>query len=117
LQTEKIVQQQAEITQSQDSLHLFERQRAELEGELEGLKTSIETRKAEAEREHRKRERLEKEIRELKSTMEQKALELKQKMLQITSSEEQQVILPVPLSHVANPHILELPAPRYAAGV
>jgi chromosome segregation ATPase len=83
--------QQAEISETQERLRVTEQENADMELELEGMRESIEARKIESEREHRKQERLEKEIRELKSTMDQKSLDIKQKLLQIQSSEEQQV--------------------------
>jgi chromosome segregation ATPase len=92
------MQQQAEISETQEKLRQADIDRAQLEGEVLQLKEAINIKKADAEREHRKRERLEKEVRELKGTLEQKSSELKQKQLQIGSADEQQTKLNIMLS-------------------
>lgn len=85
------MQQQVEITESQEKLHVLEQNNSKLQGEVDSLKQMIDTKKAEAERECQRRERLEKEARELKSAIGARASEIKQKALQLKSAEEQQV--------------------------
>lgn len=92
------MQQQAEISETQEKLRQAEIDRVQLETEASQLKEAINIKKADAERDHRKRERLEKEVRELKSTLDQKTTELKGKQLQIGSAEEQQAKLNLMLS-------------------
>jgi chromosome segregation ATPase len=91
LQSERIMQQQIEITEAQEKLQSLEASNSKLEGELEALKQMIEMKKAEAERETQRRERLEKESRELKSAIGACTSELKQKSVQLKGAEEQQV--------------------------
>lgn len=87
------MQQQVEITESQEKLHVLEQNNSNLQGQVDALKQMIDTKKAEAERECQRRERLETEARELKSAIGARTSELKQKALQLKSAEEQQVRL------------------------
>ena len=91
LQSEKIMQQQAEISEAQDRLQTLEQSNSQLEAELDSMRQTIDLKKAEADREHHRRERLEKEARDLKSSIEQRSNEIKQKAIQLEGSEEQQV--------------------------
>lgn len=91
IQSERIMQQQVEITEAQDKLHSLEQNNSKLQGEVDSLKQMIDAKKAGAERECQRRERLEKEARELKSAIGARTSQIKQKSLQLKSAEEQQV--------------------------
>lgn len=91
MQSERIMQQQVEITEAQEKLQSLENNNSKLQGEVDALKQLIDTKKAEADRETQRRERLEKEARELKSAIGTRTSEIKQKELQLKSAEEQQV--------------------------
>lgn len=64
---------------------------------LQGLKDSVGSMKAEAERETRKKERMEKEMKELKLALEARQLEIKQKQAMVASADEQLARLQVVL--------------------
>lgn len=85
------MQQQAEISETQEKLQSLEQSNSQLEAELDSMRQTIDLKKAEADREHHRRERLEKEARDLKSAIEQRTNEVKQKAIQLEGSEEQQV--------------------------
>ena len=87
------MQQQAEISETQDKLQHLEQGNAQLESDLDAMRRTIDLKKAEADREHHRRERLEKEARDLKAAIEQRTNEVKQKAIQLEGSEEQQVCL------------------------
>eukprot|EP00951_Prasinocladus_malaysianus_P039952 scaffold453343_cov56-Prasinocladus_malaysianus.AAC.1 len=73
----------------QEKLRGAEAEKLALEGEIQTLKDSVGSMKAEGEREVRKKERVEKEMKELKSALETRQLEIKQKQSLVAAADEQ----------------------------
>ncbi|MEW5313648.1 MAG: hypothetical protein WDW38_005199 [Sanguina aurantia] len=88
LQVDQIMAMRAELMDTQERLRLAESDKACLEGDIAALRESVAERRAEAEREMRKKERMEKEMKEMRVGLEARQGEIKQKQLQVASTEE-----------------------------
>ncbi|MEW5300885.1 MAG: hypothetical protein WDW36_003781 [Sanguina aurantia] len=88
LQVDQIMAMRAELMDTQERLRLAESDKACLEGDIAALRESVAEKRAEAEREMRKKERMEKEMKEMRVGLEARQGEIKQKQLQVASTEE-----------------------------
>eukprot|EP00798_Chlamydomonas_sp_ICE-L_P006525 gene6525-3166_t len=87
-QVDQIMAIRAELMENQEKLRHAENERLTMETDIQGLKDSVAERKMEAERETRKKERMEKEMKELRLNLELRQGEIKQKQVQVTTTEE-----------------------------
>ena len=78
-QVNQIVELRNEVTEGQEKLQVAEKEKLELEHELNVLRENTANKKAEGDRERRKKEKLDKELKELKNALEMRQLEIKQK--------------------------------------
>ncbi|KAG2452279.1 hypothetical protein HYH02_003303 [Chlamydomonas schloesseri] len=88
-QVDQIMQLRADLMEMQEKQRAAEADKLQLDMDIQQLKDSVAEKKAEAEREIRKKERMEKEMKELRQQLEIRSSEIKQKQVQMTSTEEQ----------------------------
>ncbi|KAG2443529.1 hypothetical protein HXX76_001881 [Chlamydomonas incerta] len=88
-QVDQIMQLRSDLMEMQEKQRTAEADKLQLDMDIQQLKDSVAEKKAEAEREIRKKERMEKEMKELRQQLEIRSSEIKQKQLQMTSTEEQ----------------------------
>uniref|UniRef100_A0A061SN17 Flagellar associated protein n=1 Tax=Tetraselmis sp. GSL018 TaxID=582737 RepID=A0A061SN17_9CHLO len=89
MQVDQIVSLRTELLENQEKVRSAEAEKLALESEIQGLKDSIGSMKAEGERETRKKQRMEKEMKELKSALEARQHEIKEKQTEVSAAEDQ----------------------------
>ncbi|KXZ47347.1 hypothetical protein GPECTOR_36g70 [Gonium pectorale] len=88
-QVDQIMALRGDLMETQEKLRAAETDKLQAEMDIQQLKDAVAEKKAEAEREIRKKERMEKEMKELRQQLEVRSSEIKQKQMQVTTTEEQ----------------------------